>query len=54
MDNTSNNQYYRTFPNTNMSQEELYRNYINFINNTTQILNIQSHCYQTNKLHIII
>jgi hypothetical protein len=40
MDNYSRNQYYRTFSNTNnMSQEELYQNYINFINNTTQILN---------------
>ena len=39
MDNINNNRYYNNYNNNNMSQEELYQNYINFINNTTQILN---------------
>ena len=40
MDQNSNNQYYHNYSNTNnMTPQQLYQNYINFINNSTQILN---------------
>lgn len=40
MDNINNNRYYNNYNNyNNMSQEQLYQSYIDFIRNTTRIIN---------------